>query len=162
MRFLYSTIAVLILIGAVFGILWAGQHDFGQRQSMEFFPYEDEITLDDGTTLRSSGVMVRVNHWEAAQNDQAMATLMIAANNMYPEECSGENYEIAVRRPNPDGGEEKYSFTFSIYENDGAGSWIEYGRWVNDRYVVMESYNAEWIEIINIAQGRATFQIQVE
>ena len=162
MKIVYGILVAVLLIGAVSGIFWSGMHDFGQRQSVEFFPYSDEIELDDGTVLRSSGVMIRVNVYESAPTDQVMATLMVAAKKLYPDECSGENFEIAVRRPNPDGGEEKYSYSFSIYEVEGPASWIEYGSWKDDLYVVREAYKADWSEIDNIAHGISTFQIRIE
>jgi hypothetical protein len=162
MRAVLGIAIVLLVIGAVFGIYWSGSLGFGMRQAVEFFPYDEETTLDSGATIRSSGVMVLVNRWEAAQTDQDMANLMLSAEKMYPSECSGNNWEVAIRRPNPSGGEEKYSFYFSIYETGGAGSWIEYGKWVNDQYAVIKSYRADWLEIAQIATGQAFFQIVTE
>jgi len=172
MKYIVSILVGILLIGAVFGILWSASNDFGQRQAVEFFPYSDEITLDDGSVIRSSGVTIKVNHLQSVSSDQEMAALMVAAMGMYPDECSGENYEVAVRRPGPDGAEEKYSYTFSVYDTLGtltlnsnspvAASRIEYGRWIDDHYTVLETYDAEWSEIARIASGQSNFQIQFE
>lgn len=162
MRFAIVTGLVILLICAVFAITWAGSNDFGTRQAVEFFPYDDEITLDNGEVIRSSGVMVRVNEYMAASTDQEMANLMQAAFEMYPDECSGYNWEVAVRRPNPDGGEEKYSYSVSYYEIGGPGTWIEIGYWIDDHYVIRESYESDWRVIDEIAQGHAFFRIAVE
>ena len=162
MRAVIITLISLIVVAAVFGIFWTGSQGFGMRQAVEFFPYDDEFELDDETIIRSSGVVVLINEYEAAPSDQEMATLMVSAFRMYPEECSGENWEIAVRRPNPDGGEEKYSFSYSIYEISGPGSRIEYGCWEGSHYVVIESYPADWPEIDSIAQGNGTFHVRAE
>ncbi len=162
MKYVYGTLLALILAGATFGIFWSASRDFGTRQAVEFFPYISEIELDDSHTIRSSGVVVRINEYEAAPDDRSMAMYMTSAKRMYPDECSGENWEVAVRRPNPDGGEEKYSYSWSVYETEGPGSRVEYGRWENDLYVVIESYPADWSEITNIAHGDGAFLIRME
>ncbi|MCX6645254.1 MAG: hypothetical protein NTY09_02685, partial [bacterium] len=131
MRFAIITGLVILSIAAVVGITWAGSRDFGARQAVEFFPYDDEVTLENGQVIRASGVTVLVNEYEAASTDQDMANLMQAAYKMYPTNCSGYNWEVAVRRPNPDGGEEKYSYSVSYYEIGGPGSWIEIGYWTD-------------------------------
>lgn len=154
---------VVLVTAAIAGILWAGSRGFGMRQAIEFFPYDRQIELDDGTVIRSSGVVVRVNDHEAVPDDRAMAGLMLAAREMYPDECSGENWEVAVRRPLPGIGEEKYSCHSSIYDSAGPGPWIEYGRWVDDTYVVLDSYQAQWSEIGMIATGDLLgFSIRIE
>jgi hypothetical protein len=162
MRFAIITLLIVLLVGAVVAITWAGTKDFGTRQAVEFFPYDDQVTLETGEVIRASGVTVLVNEYEAASNDQDMANLMQAACRMYPEECSGNNWEVSVRRPNPDGGEEKYSYSVSNYEIGGPGSWIEIGYWAGDNYVVRESYRADWNGIGEIARGKALFNIEIE
>jgi len=163
MRSLYVIVGVLVLIAAAFGIFWAAGHDFGTLQSAEFFPYDYQFVSETGETIRSSGAVVRVNYLEAASTDRAMANFMVAAQKMYPAECSGDNWEIAVRRPTPDGSEEKYSFSHYLPEGSTVpDERIEYGCWTNDMYVVKKSYEADWSEIARIAQGKAAFQIQVE
>ncbi len=162
MRPLVITAVVIVLIASVFGIVWAGANGFGTRQAVEFFPYDEQIDLGDGRTIRSSGVVVRLNQWEVAPTDQELAGLMVATRRMYPIECSGENWEIAIRRPSPDGWEEKYSYMFSIYETGEPTSRIEYGRWVDDQYVVEQSYRAEWSAIAEISNGTEVFQVRVE
>jgi hypothetical protein len=162
MKYVYGTFLALILAGATFGIFWSASRDFGTQQAVEFFPYISEIEIDDSRTIRSSGVVVRINEFEAAPDDRSMATFMTSAKRMYPDECTGENWEIAVRRPNPDGGEEKYSYSWSVYETEGPGSWVEYGKWVDDLYVVIESYPADWSEITSIAHGDGAFLVRME
>ena len=159
MRILITTGVVILLTGAVFGIFWSGSQGFGAHQAVEFFPYDEEVALDTGETIRSSGVTVLVNHFEAAPTDQDMANLMQAAYRMYPKQCSGYNWEIAVRRPNPDGSEEKYSYSASIYEIGGPGSWIEIGYWTNEHYVITESHESNWEEIDRIARGNGIFKL---
>jgi len=163
MRGLVIAGTVLLVTAAVAGILWAGSHGFGMRQAIEFFPKDERIELDDGTIIRSSGVVVRINDPAACPDDRSMASLMLAAREMYPTECSGENWEVAVRRPLPGAGEEKYSCHSSIYDSGGPGPWIEYGRWTDDGYVVLESYQADWSEIGLIAMGEQRgFRTEVE
>jgi len=162
MRYVYGTLLVLVLTGATFAIFWSASHDFGTRQAVEFFPYVSEIELDESHAIRSSGVVVRINEYEAAPDDRTMAMYMTSAKEMYPDECSGENWEVVVRRPNPDGGEEKYSYSYSIYETGGPGSWVEYGRWEDDMYVVIDSYPADWNEIADIAHGDGVFLVKAE
>ena len=162
MRIAVAAGLAVLLIVAVFAITWAGSNDFGTRQAVEFFPYDDELTLDSGETIRASGVMVLVNDYLAAPTDQDMANLMQAAYEMYPDECSGINWEIAVRRPDANGREEKYSYSVSAYEIGGPGSWIEIGYWTGDNYVVRQSYEAAWVGIDEIAHGEAQFRIDVE
>ena len=172
MKYLVGISVAILIILSVFGILWSAKEGFGQRQSVEFFPYDDEVTLDDGRVIRSSGVVIRVDYYESARSDQEMANLMVAARRMYPEECSGDNYEIAVRRPGPGGAEEKYSYSFSVYDAIGTLEYpdnqgiqrgrIEYGRWIEDQYTVIESYGADWDEIDKIARGQASFQVAID
>jgi hypothetical protein len=154
-------IAAILVIGSVFGIVWAGANGFGMRQAVEFFPYDDQVQLDDGRAIRSSGVVVRLNHREIAPTDGEVARLMLSAHDMYPDECSGANWEIAVRRPRREGGEEMYRFYFSIYETE-PGSWIEVGRWEGDRYIVVESRPSDWPEITRISHGEASFQAHAD
>ena len=147
-------LSITVLIACAFGIAWVGSRGYGMRQAMEFFPYSDQIKADDGRVIRSSGVVVRVNQRGALPSDHDMAALMVTVMQMYPSECSGDNWEIAVRRPLPDGGEERYSFYSARYETGGPGSWIEYGRWTNGTYTVLDSYRATWDEVARIADGR--------
>ena len=159
---LLIVLVALALVPTAFVILWAASLDFGMRQSVEFFPYDDLIPLDDGTTVRSSGVVANVNMRDAFPNDRAMAALMVTVKRLFPTECSGDNWEIAVRRPLPDGTEEKYSFYKSAYEVGGPGSWIEYGRWTAGVYTVIDSYSAQWDEVDKIAQGQQDgFRVEV-
>jgi hypothetical protein len=162
MRIAIVTGLIILSIGAIFAIMWVSENGFGARQAVEFFPYDDQVTLENGETIRASGVTVLVNDYLVAPNDQDMANLMQAAYRMYPDNCTGNNWEIAVRRPNPDGGEEKYSYSFSTYEIGGPGSWIEIGYWTDDHYVVRQSYEANWQGIGKIAQGQGHFGIEVE
>jgi len=161
-RGLLIVLVALALVPTAFLILWAASLDFGMRQSVEFFPYDDTIPLDDGTTIRSSGVVVVVNKRDAFPNDRAMAALMMTVKQLYSSECSGDNWEIAIRRPLPDRGEEKYSFYTSAYEVGGPGTWIEYGRWTDGVYTVIDSYSTQWEEVDKIAQGRQDgFRVEV-
>jgi hypothetical protein len=153
--------AGVVILAAVAGIMWVAGSGLGMRQAVEFFPYDEEVALDDGRTIRSSGVIVVINDREAFPDDRAMANLMLVAHEMYPRECSGENWEVAVRRPLPNGDEEKYSFYSSIYEVGEPGSWIELGRWTNGGYEVISSYAAEWGEIRLIARAEALFHSEL-
>ena len=162
-RYFVIAIVVVVLIGATLGIMWSAGHGFGMQQAIEFFPYDDHVKLDDGRTIRSSGVLVRVNERESVLSDRQMAALMVSTMQMYPVQCSGENWEIGIRRPLPRGGEERYSFYTSIYETGGPGSWIEYGRWINGEYTVIDSYRTEWKEVAAIAGGEQVgFRIKVQ
>jgi hypothetical protein len=153
-RPLLIALSALVLIVGTFGFLWLSSRGFGMRQAIEFFPYNDQVKADDGTIIRSSGVVVRVNERGALPSDRDMAGLMITVKQMYPNECSGDNWEIDVRRPLPNGEEERYSFYSAKYETGGPGSWIEYGRWTNDVYTVLDNNKAGWDEVARIAQGK--------
>ena len=138
---------VIVLTLAVFGIFWAGAYDFGMRQAVEFFPYINEIELE-GATIRSSGVVVRVNDRAAASTDREVAILMRTAREMYPDECSGENWEVALRRPGDDGMEERFSFQFTVLTEDGEPrTTLEVGHYTNGHYVIDSSREATWEEI---------------
>jgi hypothetical protein len=153
-RPLLIALLVVVLIVCTFGFAWLASRGFGMRQAIEFFPYSDQVKADDGTIIRSSGVVVLVNERGAMPSDQDIAGLMVSVKQMYPKECSGENWEIDVRRPLPNGEEERYSFYSSNYETGGPGSWIEYGRWTNDVYTVLDNYRAGWDEVAKIAEGK--------
>jgi hypothetical protein len=164
-RFIVIPLVVVAMIGAALAILWSADRGFGMQQAIEFFPYDDQVKQDDGSVIRSSGVLVRVNEREAVGSDRQIAALMVSTRQMYPTQCSGDNWEIGIRRPLPGagGGEERYSFYHSIYEQGGAGSWIEYGRWIDGEYTVIDSYRAEWTEVAKVAGGEQPgFRIRME
>lgn len=149
-------IAVAVLLTAtVFGIFWAGAHDFGMRQAVEFFPYINEIELE-GETIRSSGVVVRVNDRGAASTYGEVAILMRTAREMYPDECSGENWEVALRRPGDGGTEERFSFQFTVLTDDGEPeTTLEVGHYTDGHYVIDSRTETSWEELeeaINPAQ----------
>jgi hypothetical protein len=143
-----AIIAVAIVLTlAVFGIFWAGAYDFGMRQAVEFFPYVNQIELE-GQTIRSSGVVVRVNDRAAASTDRDVAILMRTAREMYPDECSGENWEVAVRRPGIDGTEERFSFRFTVLTPDGEPqTTLEVGHYLGGHYVIDSSRPAGWEDV---------------
>jgi hypothetical protein len=154
-RVFVNVLTAIALALAASAIFWAAGRDFGMREASEFYPYDQTVKTDTGRTVRSSGVVVLINEREAFSTDREIAALMMSAKEMYPTDCSGPNWEIAIRRPLPDGGEEKYSFYSSIYEIGGPGSWIEYGRWTDGVYTVIYSYPADWDEVVQIADGRS-------
>jgi hypothetical protein len=156
-------VSVILLIASALGISWVAARGFGMRQSIEFFPYSDQVKADNGQNITSSGVVVRVNEREAYPTDHDMAALMVSVRQMYPSECSSDNWEISIRRPLPDGEEEKYSFYSDKYDIGGPGSWIEYGRWTDGGvYTVLDSYPSTWDEVGRVADGRQeAFKIEV-
>jgi len=160
------SVAVLLFL-VLAGLYWASSKDYGLRQAVEFMPYDEVVTLDDGSRIFSSGVVIRLNERGAAPTDREMASLMLSAMEMYPYECSGDNWEVAVRRPVGDGSEEKYSYYYSVYDMTYSDisspvSMIEYGRWEGQQYVVINSYDARWDEIAGIADGREHFIVNAE
>lgn len=161
-RILQALSIVVCIIAATLTFLWLSEHNFGMRQSVEFFPYDDTVTLTDGSTIRSSGVVIIINDRDSFPSDRDMAVLMLAARESYPSECSGENWEISVRRPLPGGMEERYSYTFSLLSAPSPVSRIEYGRWLEGTYTVIDSYDADWSEVEKVARGETEgFAVEV-
>lgn len=152
-RSLVLFLAAVILSTSAFGIVWSAKNNFGMLQAVEFHPYKGEFKLQDGSSVQSSGVVIRINTEGTFASDREIANLMVSCKRMYPVECSGNNWEICVIRPAKDAIEEQFRYYYTTYELGGPCSWLEYGIRTNKGYSVIESRKTIWEEIIKVSQG---------